>query len=35
MGDSEINLQYHGIGVKGAKAVAGALVVSFELKTFA
>ena len=28
MGDNEINLQYHGVGVKGAKAVAGALVVS-------
>ena len=28
MGDTEINLAYHGIGTKGAKAVAGALVVS-------
>ena len=27
MGEPEINLQYHGIGAKGAKAVAGALVV--------
>jgi len=28
MAETQINLQYHGIGVKGAKALAGALVVN-------
>ena len=28
MEETQINMQYHGIGVKGAKALAGALVVS-------